>query len=266
MKYIRLILVIFCLLPLRAWASDSTSTSHKLIHAQWYSHSEQFYRFVDIYVPPACAEKAVDDSSDDYYPVLYLLPGIGGYEGSWEEMANACDTLDSLIASGRCKPTILVMPDCGRWPVMSRPSYHNRTLWTCMLRYPGLIHEHQVEYALSDLIDMIDTTFCVSSCTVAGLSDGARMAINLANKRPDRIRKLAVFSPVWYKDQIPQDSTQTYYIYAGKRDYFYPYGQRFLRFLEQTGQPHQWIVFDEKHNWPMWRKCLSHYLQCLKTE
>ena len=72
-------------------------------------------------------------SGDDSLPALFLLPGIGGYEGSWAEMADACDTLEALIAAGRCKPTLLVMPDCGRWPVTGRPSYHNRTVWLCML-------------------------------------------------------------------------------------------------------------------------------------
>jgi len=248
------------LLPLSAAASDSTNVSHsdRVLHAQWYSHREHLYRFVDIYVPKGYEANA------DSLPALFLLPGIGGYEGSWSEMADACDTLEALIAAGRCQPTLLVMPDCGRWPKTGRPSYHNRTVWLCMLRYARLIHEHEVEYALSDLIDMIDSTFCVSSCTVAGLSDGARQAINLGNARPDRIRRVAVFSPVWHRDQQPKDLTQTYYIYAGERDFFYPYGQRFRRYLDKTGQPYEWVVFDEKHNWAMWRQCLSHFLESAK--
>lgn len=266
MKLYRLALLFLCFLPFYAWPSDTIGASSKLIHTQWYSHAERIYRFVDIYIPAACQEKADDDSSDGYFPVLYLLHGMGGYEGSWQEMAGAFDTLETLIASGKCPPVILVMPDCNRWPNTSRPSYHNRTLWPTMLRYPILIHEHKVEHALSDLIDMIDTTFCVSSCAVAGLSDGARMSINIANTRPDRIRKVALFSPVWHRDQIPQDSTQIYYIYAGEKDYFYSYGVRLLHYLERTNQPHHWVVFPWRHIWPMWCLSLSHFLQCMGEE
>ena len=83
-----------------------------------------------------------------------------------------------------------------------------------------LSHEHQIEYALSDLIDMIDSTYCVSTCSIAGLSDGARMAANIANLRPDRISDVGLFSPVLHKDQLPRDSTQSYSIYVGKNDFF----------------------------------------------
>lgn len=259
MKIIRTILAVFCLLPMIAATNDSIGTAYRdrVLHAQWYSHSERIYRFVDIYVPDC-----YDACSDDSLPALLLLPGMGGYEGSWAEMADACDTLETLIAAGRCKPTLLVMPDCGPWPKTGRPSYHNRTLWPCMLRYPSLIHEHRVEYALSDLIDMVDSTYCVSSYTVAGLSDGARQAINLGNTRPDCIRRVAVFSPVWHWwYHQPVDSTQQYYVYAGERDFFYPYGKRFRRYLTKTNHPYEWVVFNEKHTWTMWRQCLSHFLE-----
>ena len=43
---------------------------------------------------------------------------------------------------------------------------------------------------------MIDTTYQVTDlCAVAGLSDGARIAANIANTRPDRIRTVGLFSP-----------------------------------------------------------------------
>ena len=263
MKAIRAILIILCCLPLGMAASEPTDASPKLIHTQWYSHDEHLYRFVDIYVPAAYVAMQNDASSEGYCPVLYLLHGLGGYEASWQEMAGAIDTLDALIASGRCKPMILVMPDCNRWPVTGRPSYHNRTIWTCMLRYPALIREHEVEHALSDLIDMIDSTFCVSSCAVAGLSDGARMAINIANMRPDRIQEVAVFSPVWHEDQQPLYPEQTYSLYVGQKDFFYPYGERFNRLLNRRNHPHHWIVLPESHDWDMWCLCISHFLQYL---
>ena len=242
-------------------ASEPTNASPKLVHAQWYSHSEQIYRFVDIYVPAAYEQQGWDTSSDGYLPALYLLPGIGGYEGSWQEMADAIDTLETLIASGRCKPVLLVMPDCNKWPELSRPSGHNSTLWTCMLRYPYLIHDRKVAGVLSDLIDMIDTTYCVSDCALAGLSDGARVAVHLGNLRPDRIRTVALFSPVLHYVEVPADAGQKYCLYVGERDFFYPNGERFRRRLDKADHPYEWVVFPERHNWPMWRRCLSHFLQ-----
>ena len=58
-------------------ASEPTNASPKLVHAQWYSHSEQIYRFVDIYVPAAYEQQGGDTSSDGYLPALYLLQAEG---------------------------------------------------------------------------------------------------------------------------------------------------------------------------------------------
>ena len=167
---------------------------------------------MDIYVPEAAEEPL---------PVLYLLHGINGYEGSWQDKGGAIDTLRNMIADGRCKPVILVMPDCNKWPFKERPVSHGN-LWKCLMHYGRLSREHELEQSISDLMDMIDTTYCVSSCAVAGLSDGGRIAANVANLRPDRVRQVGLFSPVLHKDQLPNDSTRIYSIYVGKEDIFAP--------------------------------------------
>ena len=103
----------------------------------------------------------------------------------------------------------MVMPDCNKWPFKERPVSHGN-LWKCLMHYGRLSREHELEQSISDLMDMIDTTYCVSSCAVAGLSDGGRIAANVANLRPDRVRQVGLFSPVLHKDQLPNDSTRIY--------------------------------------------------------
>ena len=57
------------------------------------------------------------------YPVLYLLHGAGGDENAWSELGRASQIMDNLIATGKAKPMIVVMPngnpDCqaapGEW-------------------------------------------------------------------------------------------------------------------------------------------------------
>jgi len=188
------------------------------------------------------------------------MHGINGYEGSWQDKGNAIDTLEAQIASGRCQPMLLIMPDCNKWPFKKRPVDHGN-LWKCVLRYPRLSREHEIEHAISDLIDMIDSTYAVSSCAIAGLSDGARMAANVANLRPDRIQAVGLFSPVLRKDQLPKDSTQRYYVYVGKKDMFYASGNRFHKRMRKAGYNHQWVVLPGNHNWRMWRRCLSDFLE-----
>jgi len=209
---------------------------------------------VDIYLPAAY------DTCTQPLPVLYLLHGINGYEGSWQDKGNAMDTLEALIASGRCQPMILVMPDCNKWPFKKRPTDRGN-IWKCILHYNRLRHEHKIEYALSDLMDMIDSLYCVSDCAVAGLSDGARMSANLANLRSDCIHQIGLFSPVLNKNQLPKDSTQTVYIYVGTKDIFQFSGKRYRKRMQKLGYPHRYIEFQYNHNWYMWRDCLSDFLE-----
>jgi len=233
-----------------ARSSDTTKISPEIIHSFWYCHQEHIFRRVDIYVPEA----------EEPLPVLYLLHGINGYEGSWQDKGGAVDTLRSMIADGRCEPMILVMPDCNKWPFKERPVDHGN-LWKCLVHYGRLSREHELEQSISDLMDMIDTVFCVSSCAVAGLSDGGRIAANVANIRPDRVRQVGLFSPVLHREQLPQDSAQRYFVYVGNEDIFSPSGKRFHRRLTRAGHPHEYVVLKGNHNWRMWRRCLPLFIE-----
>jgi enterochelin esterase-like enzyme len=92
------------------------------------------------------------------------------------------------------------------------------------------------------------------------LSDGARIAANIANTRPDRIHTVGLFSPVVYKKQLPKNTGQSYIVYVGKNDFFKPNGKRFHRRMTKAGYPHQYIETQGGHDWPVWRKCLSDFL------
>ena len=220
-----------------------------MIHTDWYCSIEKLNRNVDIYIP----------EGQGPFPVLYLLHGINGFEGSWLEQGNAVEILTQSIAQGTCPPMILVMPDCNKWPYKVHPGGKN--LWRYLLRYSRISKEHEIEYSISELMNMVDTMYNVSDyCMVAGLSDGARIAANVANIRPDCIRMVGLFSPVLHKDQLPKDTTETYYIYVGKNDVFRGSGKRFHKRMCNAGYPHHYIELKGGHNWRMWRNCLAQFL------
>ena len=93
----------------------------QLIHTKWYDREENINRRVNIYLPAAYT---------DSLPVLYLLHGINGYEGSWTERGRTIQIIENLIAEGRIEPLIVVMPDCNTGVHEDRPSHH--TLWNNM--------------------------------------------------------------------------------------------------------------------------------------
>src|SRR2546425_9168699 len=61
-------------------------------------------RNVVVYTPPGY------EKSSTRYPVLYLLHGAGNTETSWTERGKAHVILDNLIADGKLKPLVVVMP------------------------------------------------------------------------------------------------------------------------------------------------------------
>src|SRR5262245_33998784 len=61
-------------------------------------------RKVMVYTPPDY------EKSTALYPVLYLLHGAGSDETSWTQRGQAHVILDNLIADGKLKPLIVVMP------------------------------------------------------------------------------------------------------------------------------------------------------------
>lgn len=229
------------------------------IRTSWYSSAEGINRRVNIYLPAGYQPGQTCVSyQPSVFPVLYLIHGINGYEGSWGERGRAIQILENMIASGKCQPMILVMPDVNYGVHEDRPSHH--TLWNNVINYPRLCHNHDIEHSLAELIAMIDSTYRVSSERyIVGFSDGARMAANLANMRPSYFRAVGLFSPVVHRDQMPQDST-AYAIYVGRSDMFYRNAKRFHRRMEKAGIPHRYIETIGGHTWRNWRIYLSDFL------
>ncbi len=62
------------------------------------------WRRIDVYTPPGY------ETSKSTYPVMYLLHGSGDTENGWVKVGRANFILDNLIAAGKAKPMIVVMP------------------------------------------------------------------------------------------------------------------------------------------------------------
>ena len=218
----------------------------------WYSSAEKLNRRVNVYLP------AGYDTCTNSLPVLYLLHGISGYEGSWTERGRAIQILENLVAQGKCPPMILVMPDVNVKPQEGTPTH--RSLFHNIMNYSRLCHDHDIERALVELTTFVDSTFRVSDeHFIAGLSDGARMAANTANMLPNYFSAVGLFSPVVHKQQLPKDSA-TYYVYSGKTDMFHVNAKRFNRRLEKAQAPHEYTETIGGHTWRNWRLYLVDFL------
>src|SRR5215471_4330121 len=89
---------------------------HGSVEAIWYPSEilKQKNRRMYVYTPPDY------NSTDAKYPVLYLLHGGGGDEDAWVTMGRANVILDNLIAQGKAKPMIVVMPNGNATQIVSQ--------------------------------------------------------------------------------------------------------------------------------------------------
>src|ERR1022692_3630737 len=95
---------------------DFKDVPHGTIHTVWYPSPtlKQDRRRMYIYTPPGY------EANQTRYPVLYLLHGGGGDEDAWVTMGRANVILDNLIALGKAKPMIVVMPNGNAAQIVSQ--------------------------------------------------------------------------------------------------------------------------------------------------
>ena len=86
---------------------DFKDVPHGSVQAVWYPSPtlKMANRRMMVYTPPGY------ETGTQKYPVLYLLHGGGGDEDAWLTMGRANIIMDNLIAAGKAKPMIVVMPN-----------------------------------------------------------------------------------------------------------------------------------------------------------
>lgn len=70
----------------------------------YYSKTLDKFRRMHVYTPPGY------EMNSRKYPVFYLLHGAGDCDDSWTSVGRAGFILDNLIAAGKAKPMVVVMP------------------------------------------------------------------------------------------------------------------------------------------------------------
>lgn len=165
-----------------AW--DPRKVPHGAIHQQWYdSTSLGMLRSVYVYTPPGY------ERGTSTYPVLYLLHGSGGTEGSWTIDGLANVILDNLIADGKAKPMVVVMPFGHPEPGMragSTPTFARRDM-TAFSRD-----------LLEDVMPLVERTYRIAPQAdrraIAGFSMGGNQARQIGLGRLDLFHYVATMS------------------------------------------------------------------------
>ncbi|MBM3812311.1 MAG: esterase [Acidimicrobiia bacterium] len=154
---------------------------HGSVQAQWYSSpSIGATRRFFVYTPPGY------ESGWARYPVLYLLHGNGDTEAEWGAFGRANFILDNLIADGKVRPMLVVMPFGHTVPP--------NDLGTGRARNTELMEEDVIRNIIPAVEKRYRTAPGAKNRAIAGLSMGGGQSINIGLNNLDTFSWIAVFS------------------------------------------------------------------------
>ena len=235
-------------------------------------------RSVIAYLPPSYDSAAARDRR---YPVLFLLHGEPGSNLDWPNRAGIRERLDRLIARRMIPEVIALMPDA------DGPGPRGRSLY--VNSYDGRLKME--DFIVDDVTDWADrylrTRPVAPQRAIAGVSDGANAAVNLAFKHPDRFgacaglsgeyewkhvprmpqvlgpepgaaRLLAENSPVRYVATVaPKLAGMAIYFDSGLMDLAFLDDRKLDAELSALRVPHVYREYWGWHDWPYWNRRLE---------
>lgn len=242
---------------------DPRPVPHGTVHVHWYqSASLRLFRSVYIYTPPDYERQM------GKYPVLYLLHGGGDTESAWVTIGRANIILDNLIADGKAKPMIVVMPfgfaqpALGFGPVSAKWSSITADL-------------------LGDVMPMVDKAYRTSGRpedrAIAGLSMGAEQALNIGFNHLDVFRWIGFFSngvsseagtekryaDIFSDPVAANRKIKLLWIACGKSDSLFADAERLTELLRKHEIKHTFVTSEGAHTWRNWRNYLNQFAPLL---
>jgi enterochelin esterase-like enzyme len=150
----------------------------------YYSKTLQQFRRMHVYTPPGY------ETSTRKYPVFYLLHGAGDCDDSWTSVGRAGFILDNLIAAGKAKPMIIVMP----------AGHTNQTGGAAPAGQPArpAFDDDFVHDFVNDIMPYAESHYRIQADrahrAIAGLSMGGAQTLYVAVPHLDKFAYIGVYS------------------------------------------------------------------------
>ena len=255
---------------------EAADVPHGVVHHHYYRSNivginSEYY----VYTPPH-----FDSGSKQKYPVLYLLHGYSDDPSAWTQMGKANVVLDNLIAQGKVKPMIVVMPlGYGTMEVITR-GWHT---WND----PKLIQRNYSGFSdalFQEVMPLVKKQYPLSEKreehAVAGLSMGGAESLLVGLNHLDDFAYVGGFSSAPLGGEhgdfavrfpgITAESAPTInarlgvlWIACGTEDGLLDGNRKFIAWLKQQGLQPVAIETPGRHVWMVWRDNLSQFAPLL---
>ena len=245
---------------------------HGVIHRHFYrSRVVGDERDYYVYTPPG-----YDPKAQQPYPVLYLLHGFSDNASGWTAVGRAHVILDNLIAQGKAKPMLVVMPlGYGAPEILSRGFSAFRDASLVQRNF-----ERFRDALLTEVVPQVEEAYRVSadrnSRAIAGLSMGGAESLHVGLNALDRFSWIGAFS----SGGLSEDFDKTFpgldskanaqlhllWIACGTDDRLIEINRKFREWLKSKGVQHTDIETPGAHTWMVWRRNLANFAPLLFRE
>jgi enterochelin esterase family protein len=248
----------------------------------WYdSPTLKMKRRMTVYIP-AGYEKG------GKYPVLYLLHGAGGDEEAWTTLGRASQIMDNLIASGKAKPMIVVMPN-GNTNCEAAPGEWSKGMYKpSFMGHASSKSVATMDESFPDIVKYIENNYKVlkgkNNRAICGLSMGGGHSFDISKRYPNMFNYIGLFSAALFMgNNNPQKETlegmesdssfkkeiatlfnahpKLYWIAIGKTDFLYKSNAEYRKFLDSHKYKYEYHESEDGHIWRNWRVYLTLFAQ-----
>jgi enterochelin esterase-like enzyme len=257
---------------------------HGTVSAVWYpSPVTKADRRMLVYTPPGY------ETSSTKYPVLYLFHGGSGHEETWILMGATDVAMDNLIAQGKVKPMIVVMPNAN-WTDAAVPGIDvppSAAPAAALAAGGGQNYEQAEDDIVNGEIRYIESHYRGlpgrENRAIAGLSMGGGIAINVGLKRLDTFAYVGEFSsgmfggvngyapydiekisPGFLKNSAATNKKlKALYFSCGNEDPRMPFQTKAVEELKAKGINLVFKGYPGAHEWRVWRNSLVDFAPML---
>lgn len=248
--------------PTLSW--ELNPVPHGVIHHQFFhSTIANDDRDLYVYTPPD-----YDLNANQHYPVLYLLHGFSDDASGWTAVGHANVILDNLIAQGKAKPMIVVMPfgygdyDVirGGWGSWSDKDLARRNL------------SKFTDVLLQEVMPQVEGEYRIQknreSRAIAGLSMGGAESLLTGLNHPDQFAWIGAFSSGGidlrdFSAEFPgvdagvNKRLKLLWIACGTDDQLITVNRQFKSWLKDKGVQFTDVETPGMHTWMVWRRNLA---------
>ncbi len=250
------------------WLDTKNVPHGALAEVTYWSTKLNKFRRLHVYTPPGY------EAGTDKYPIFYLLHGAFDSDDSWSTVGRAGFIFDNLIAAGKAKPMVVVMPNGHTGPFSFGGGGGG-----------SMFGEFEGEF-VTDIMPLVEKRYRVHTDrahrAIAGLSMGGAHTLNIGIPHLDKFAYLGVFSSGIFgigggpggqpqgpsfeeqhkailDDAKLKDGLKHFWFATGKDDFLVETSRKTVEMFKSHKFDVIYNETDGAHTWDKWREYLNEF-------